>query len=307
VPNNSAYAIGAVEVQHSPQPGGATNPYRQTSVHIQTNLITMRTLIIFSFLNFISLTAFPTGQHGDIIIWKNEKLTLFSNPLESYPNFNKMRERLFGVSQLHVSTACVRGYIAEWQINDETLYLTNIYDCEDYNIKANLDSLFPGKCRDGKILADWVNEVLIVVKGKCMLYGNIGYSAIYETEFELTVSSGKLVKEIAYDNSMSHVSIFTQNSDSLLKFIYHNIMWDKIPDTLNNPVRVILSLSTTDTNRPEIKIIRGSGIELYDDEALRVASLIPDWDMYFQRGKVFKMYLSLPIVFDIEKKIKYGH
>jgi hypothetical protein len=267
----------------------------------------MRALIIFSFLNFISLTAFSTGQAGDLISWKNEKLGLFSNPLESYPNFNLIREKLFGVRPLNRGTGCVRGYIAEWQINDKLLYLTNIYDCEDHNIKANLDTLFPGKCKNGKILADWVNEILIVVKGKCLFYGNIGYSAIYEKEIELTISSGKLVEEKAYNNSKSHVSIFTQKPDSLLKFIYHNIMWNKIPDTLKNPIRVFLSLSTTDTNKPEIKIIRGSGIKLYDDEALRVASLIPDWDMYFQRGKVFKMYWSLPIIFDNQKKIKYTH
>jgi hypothetical protein len=61
------------------------------------------------------LNAFPTGQASDIIIWKNEKLALFSNPLESYPDFELIRERLFGIKNLSRSTGCLRGYIAEWQ------------------------------------------------------------------------------------------------------------------------------------------------------------------------------------------------
>jgi hypothetical protein len=146
-----------------------------------------------------------------------------------------------------------------------------------------------------------------VPDGKCIFYGNIGYSSIYETEYELTIKKGKLVEKKKYDNSKSHVSIFTQKPDSLLKFIDHNIQWINVPDTINKPIRIFLVLTTTDSNKPEIRIVRGSGIKLYDDEAVRVASQIPDWDVYFQRGKVFKMYWSLPIIFSKEKKIKYTH
>jgi hypothetical protein len=253
------------------------------------------------------LAAYSTGQEGDIIIWNNKKYALLSNPLESYPQFYQISGKLFGEQRGETNTACVRGYIAEWQILNNHLYLINIVSCNNHNIKADLNLLFPNKSNNGKIDADWVNQILIVPEGKCIFYGNIGYSSIYETEYELTIQNGRLLEKKEYDNSKSHVSIFTQKPDSLIKFIDHNILWNNLPDTIKNPIRIILLLITSDTNKPEIKILRGSGTKLYDDEALRVASQIPDWDVYLQRGKVFKMYWSLPIIFSNEKRIKYTH
>lgn len=274
---------------------------------MSANETTMKPLTIFFFLIISTLTATATGQAGDILIWNNKKYSLFSNPLESYPQFDQIRGKLFGGKSGEVSTACVRGYIAEWKIIDDYLYLVNIYDCGNFETKADLNLLFPNKTLNGIIKADWVNEILLVPDGKCIYYGNIGYSAIYETESELTIKNGKLIEKKVYDNSGSHTSIFTQKPDSLIRFIDYNINWSIIPDTIKKPIRITFVLSTTDTNRPEIRMLQGSGIKLYDDEAQRVVSQIPDWDVYFQRGKVFKIYWSLPVIFSNEKKIKYTH
>jgi hypothetical protein len=119
----------------------------------------MRLLTIFYILIFFPLTAYPTGQAGDIIIWNNKKYALFSNPLESYPQFNLIRGKLFGEESGEGGTACVRGYIAEWQIINNHLYLTNIFACHKPNLKADLNQLFPDKVQDGKIKADWINEI----------------------------------------------------------------------------------------------------------------------------------------------------
>jgi hypothetical protein len=267
----------------------------------------MKKFFIACFLYLVSLSAFSTGQAGDIIIWNNDTLALFSNPLESYPTFDIIRGKLFGIKTIHQNTGCVRGYIAEWQIIDNLLYLTNIYDCLDRNTKADLKFLFPDKIKNGKIQAEWVNEILIVPKGKCLYYGNLGYVAIYEKEYELTIQSGKLIAEKEYDNSRTRKSFFTMNPDSLLKFIYSNIHWSKFPEITENPVKVNLVIVSAETAKPDIRILRGSGNILYDEEALRVASLIPDWDVYYQRGKVYRVYFSLAIIFDKEKKIKYTH
>jgi hypothetical protein len=267
----------------------------------------MRTFILLCLLNFIALTANSTGQAGDILIWDNEKLQLFSNPLESYPNFSQIRNKLFGTVPLRLSTGCVRGYIAEWQIVENTLFLTNIYDCLDQKIRADLNTLFPGKLKNGRIQADWVDEVLIVPKGKCLYYINLGYKSIYETEFELTIKSGKLIAERKYDNSETRISVFTQNTDSLLKFVYSNILWDKLPDTKNKSMKVSLTLISTGTNKPEIRISRGSGNKIFDIEAVRVASTIPNWDVCIQKEKVLRQSFHLPIIFNDEMRKKYTH
>jgi hypothetical protein len=266
----------------------------------------MRLLTTLIILIFSSGLAFSTGQNGDIIFWNNKKYSLFSNPLESYPQFDLIRPKLFGEQPGEWNTGCYRGYIAEWEILNNQLYLVNIFSCNDQNLKANLNLLFPDIISNGKINAYWVNQTLLVPDGKCIYYGNIGYSYIYETEYELTIKNGELIENKKYDNS-SHISIFTQKPDSLMNFIYKTIQWSNIPDTLKNPVRVNLLLTTSDVNKPEIKILKGSGIKVYDDEALRVAYQLPDWDFYIQRGKVFKIYWFLPVIFSNENKIKYTH
>jgi hypothetical protein len=267
----------------------------------------MKTLIIIYILNSIALTVNSTGQEGDILIWNNEKLQLFSNPLESYPGFSQIRNKLFGTVSGSLSTGCARIYIAEWAIEENTLFLTNIYDCMDQKIKADLNSLFPGKLKNGRVQAYWVNEVLNVPKGKCLYYINLGYKSIYETEFELTIKSGQLTEERKYDNSKTRISVFTQNTDSLLKFVYSNILWDKLPDTKNISMTVSLTLISTETNKPEIRISRGSGNKIFDDEAVRVASSIPDWDVCIQKEKVLRQFFFLPIIFNDEMRVKYTH
>lgn len=267
----------------------------------------IRFLLVLCILNFFTSGAYPTGQAGDIIIWKNKKYQLYSNPLESCPGFALMRNKIFGDQPTESSTACVRGYVAEWKIINNHLYLTNIFACNDLSIKADLNILFPDKVKNGRIKADWVNEILLVPEGKCIYYGNIGYDAIYETEYGITIKKGKVTEIVKYDNSKSHISVFTQKPDSLTKFIEQNIQWTIIPDTINKPVRVDLVIISTGTNKPEIRITGGTGIKLYDDEALRVASLIPDWDFYFQRGKIYRRFWALSIVFCKEKKLKYTY
>lgn len=266
----------------------------------------MRLLTTLVILIFSIGVAFSTGQNGDIIFWNNKKYSLFSNPLESYPQFDLIRPKLFGEQPGEWNTACYRGYIAEWEILNNQLYLVNIFSCNDQNLKANLSLLFPDIISNGKINAYWVNQTLLVPDGKCIYYGNIGYSYIYETEYELTIKNGELIENKKYDNS-AHISIFTQKPDSLMNFIYKTIQWSNIPDTLKNPIRVNLLLTTTDVNKPEIKILKGSGVKVYDDEALRVAYQLPDWDFYIQRGKVFKIYWFLSVIFSNENKIKYTH
>lgn len=264
----------------------------------------MRLLLAFVIIVFTSEIAFSTGQEGDIIFWNNKKHALLSNPLESYPQFDTIRLKLFGNQKSDLNTACYRGYIAEWQIINNQLFLTNIFSCNNQNLKANLDLLFPGLINNGKMKAYWVNQTLIVPEGKCLYYGNLGYSCIYEKEYELTIKDGELIENKKFENS-AHVSVFTQKPDSLMKWIYKNIKWENISDTVTLDSRIILTLTTSDTNKPEIKILKGSGIKVFDDEALRVVSQLPDWDYYLQRGKIFRLYWYVPIIFSNENKNKY--
>jgi hypothetical protein len=76
----------------------------------------------------ISINVFGTAQIADILIYNNDTIRLYSNPLESFYNNENPRPTDFGISGCW-STACWRGYQATWEVIENKLYLIEIADC----------------------------------------------------------------------------------------------------------------------------------------------------------------------------------
>jgi hypothetical protein len=57
------------------------------------------------------------------------------------------------------STACWRGYVAIWQIQDGILYLAALNAWQG-DQKADLKRLFPDRFKSGKVKADWFTGAL---------------------------------------------------------------------------------------------------------------------------------------------------
>jgi hypothetical protein len=174
------------------------------------------------------LFAFATGQGADRLIWNGDTLNLFTYPLNYHPTFNKPRPLLFGIEKPPFNTGCWRGYIAEWELLNDTLYLANLYTC-DYprdKTKANLEHLFPSQLKNGKFPARWFSGNLLIGRGK-LLYYTFNYISIYEKETELSMKNGILTKTQEFDNTKTQLSNYSENTDSLLEFIAQNINWLK--------------------------------------------------------------------------------
>ena len=94
--------------------------YNQVSGHKMKRLLKILiTLCLFP------LTGFATGQAGDVLIFKGDTLTLFSNPLEQYLDAKSVR--IFNGKKLEwTSTACYRGYRATWEVSNDSLFLTKV-------------------------------------------------------------------------------------------------------------------------------------------------------------------------------------
>lgn len=269
----------------------------------------MKRLIYILIVLLFPLSVFATAQAGDKLIWNGDTLTIFSNPLKSRQNIDLLKTKMFGDRDAAWSTACWRGYIAEWTIIGNELYLTNIFSCNFHedSIKADLEDVFGSEYENGKVKASWANEEIVIPKGKLIHDINIGYASIYETELVLTFEEGVLTCQEEYDNSKSHKSVFTLNQDSLRNFIHSNIDWKKIPDLKNEKVRVIISLQSGENAKPDnIKIFRKAENEIFNQEAIRAIKLLPDWDVYYKLGKVYRMSWTLPIIFTEEKRKKYA-
>jgi len=100
----------------------------------------MRNIFIIILGILITSNVFGTAQIPDILIYNNDTISLYSNPLESFYNEKNPRPKNFGIDGCW-STACWRGYQATWQIIDKKLYLIEIADCcfwEKYLITDNI-------------------------------------------------------------------------------------------------------------------------------------------------------------------------
>ncbi len=269
----------------------------------------MRRIFIIQILLLLTVVLtkiFATSQTPDILIYKGDTLSLFANPLEQLYGNDSTRPKYFGKREACMNTACWRGYQAEWKIIDNQLYLTGIYSCCYYEdkIKADLTELFGNKCINGTVKADWVTGKLIVPKGKLIYYIHMGYDSFYESELEFEFAKGQLIETKTYDNSKSRLSIYSKNEEKLKEFIYSNINWTDLPKT-DKLVKVIISFAANEKGFvDDVKVMRGYD-SIYDKEAVRVVKAIPEWDVFFRRGKLEKAYWTLPVIFSAENKEKY--
>ena len=269
----------------------------------------MRRIIKILIIIIFPVTVFATGQAGDRLIWNGDTLKVFNNPLNLRRDLNTLRPKLFGEEEGGWMTSCWRGYIAEWTIIDEEIYLTNIFSCTYFedSIKSDLKLVFDTEYENGKVKATWITGKLKIPKGKLIHYVHDGYQSFYETELVLTFKNGLLTEQKEYDNSNSSKSVFTENQDSLYNFIYTNINWSKIPDLKDEKVRVFISIQSSETTKPDsIVIIRKAENETLNQEALRVFNLIPEWNVYYRLGEVRRRRMSYAVIFDEQKRKKYA-
>ena len=144
-----------------------------------------------------------TAQKRDILIYKEKEYKLASEPLYPYLKGS-------GIVLVETSTACHRGYVAKWLIEEDRLYLVgfeaNLPKCnmgdrlfrkEDIR-KVGLDYLFPNR---DKVFAEWFSGVLRIPHGEMIRYVHQGYASIYEKELYLRFVNGKFVSWREVDNS----------------------------------------------------------------------------------------------------------
>ena len=136
-----------------------------------------------------------TAQLPDILIYRGETFSLFTNPLESYFNEDHPKPREILAPGC---TASWRGYVATWEIKENHLYLVKLTrGCSKTEIP--LEKLFPG--RKGPIQALWYDGTLRVPQGKRLMYVHMGYGSVYERDIWLTIEKGRLIEETVTDNT----------------------------------------------------------------------------------------------------------
>lgn len=160
-----------------------------------------KTFAVMLFFLFCG-NAFATAQFPDVLVYKGEKLPIYSNPLESFFNEQNPRPRdLFRFS----CTAVWRGYVASWKVEDGYLYLTRVVagTCSKDAPEIPIARIFPGK--EAPVRADWFSGTLRIPQGKKLRYVHMGYGSVYEKDLFLTIEKGKVVREEVVDNTKNRL------------------------------------------------------------------------------------------------------
>lgn len=274
--------------------------------------------VFISFLLIISLQkGFSTAQIPDILIYKGDTFSVYLPYLpdefykldtvifDSIEYINRVLTVDLFAKKTCISTDCGREYQARWEINDDQLYLTGIYSCCYYHdsIKADLKTLFKDKFVNGKVKVDWLTTKIYYPEGKFLIH--VEGMSIYERDIELEFENGKLISIKTLDNSQTKQSQYSQSQEKLNEFIYSNIHWEQLPK-LDSTVRVVVQIVPNEDGVIEnVEVARGNN-DAFNQEAIRVVKMIPDWDVYIFRGKHIRVLWNIPVIFSEDNRKTYG-
>lgn len=163
-----------------------------------------------------------TAQIREKLIYNEEEYYMATEPLQPYLEEKKI---VFD----YLSTACWRGYVGEWIVEDNKLYLTNLeanivrenQDSSEEYETVGLEYLFPN---EEKVFAKWFTGVVRIPHGKMLRYIHSGYASIYEKELYLEFASGILVSCKEKDNNKEDLEKHSYN-DSWEDLLSENPKW----------------------------------------------------------------------------------
>jgi hypothetical protein len=149
-------------------------------------------LIIAAFLALVPVVAMSTAQEPDVLLLDDERVAIFTNPLEPY------LERHPDLRFEPTSSANWRGYVATFAIRNRTLWLhrvevsryVEIGDRLERRVEDMTTRLFRS---EAPLIADWYTGVLVIPRGERVHYVHMGYGSTYERYSLLPIRRGALV------------------------------------------------------------------------------------------------------------------
>jgi len=127
-----------------------------------------------------------TAQAHEFLIINGEKRTMMSCPDFPVGSLGITEEQVPSDGVWN-STACWRGYIGTWVLDDGKLFLKKL----------------EGKYRlndPGLLFAHWFSGTLIVPDGELLKHIHMGYASIYEHELHITIHEGIVTDTTVIDN-----------------------------------------------------------------------------------------------------------
>ena len=127
-----------------------------------------------------------TAQVSETLWYDDKEHAMCSEPLSDYFDLSGKRPKF-----AEMDTSCWRGYVGEWEIRDDRLYLIGLEGHFVNGEEAKLESIFPGF--PDRVFAHWYSGTIRIPEGKLLDYVHMGYESVYERDVFLTFEKGVLV------------------------------------------------------------------------------------------------------------------
>ena len=214
--------------------------------------IKIRYLILLILVLFLSKISFASPQVPDYLIYKNDTISIYNLILEKY--FEQIKKsdngKLFGLSFRESSTLnCWRGYQAMYVIENDSIFLENIFDYgELYSLygkrnvidpkrilasKGKMKLIFKNKIEKGRVFIDWLREDISVRNGKLLRWDGVFYK-IFEQEILFKIKNGRIAKMKEIENYIDHPKkINRRYKDTISKIIFQELKkldWKKLDE-----------------------------------------------------------------------------
>lgn len=267
----------------------------------------IKLILLLFFVTGMVVKSFATILGPDILTYNGQTLNIDIRPLEQFYGKNRKIPTFFPkVKDCRGFDDPCFDHEAKWEITNGQLYLTSIVSCcfRENGLKADLRKIFGKKFINGKVKADWVSANILAPQGKMLQIFNL-IEVIYEKNIEFQIEKGKLIGTKIYDNSKSKRSDYFENRGKLIEFVYKNINWDTLPELNDKKIAVRVEYSANEYGIIDsVKIVNGEG-GLFDKEAIRVIKSIPEWEVFYENGKQWRLTHGFEIVFSEEKRKRY--
>lgn len=127
-----------------------------------------------------------TAQMNEILHMDGERYALCSLPLEGFFELGGDKPAFFSPN-----TACWRGYIGQWELRADRLYLVELRGWLENGARvAGLVDLFPGF--PDRVFAHWCSDTLRIPQGRRLKYVHAGFGSEFECDLLLTFRHGVL-------------------------------------------------------------------------------------------------------------------
>lgn len=249
-----------------------------------------RFVILLVYFLVVFKPSFSTPQVRDILYWNG--MTYYVYPfIEVEKGLDDAQLERLNEKAPFITTGNWRGYLYEFEIRHDSLYLVSIKNDQNEDLMAYVIG------SDDRIMMDDYSDTLYLGYGKSY-YDEDFPTMIYESEMTVAFKNGIVVWTKDNKNKIQHTEL-PHNIIMLHECIYSSIRWDALDkNQLAEKPEVYVNYSTDSLGRVcDVTLRKSSGYPEFDNEAMRVIAALPKFSVHFVCGKYLEKKYWQRIVF----------